>query len=191
MKKYIITLSIVFSALTLSAQEVIWKLTYDVAFPFSYTKEFADQMSWRGAALDFDRFVGESFAVGMGFSWSTFVQKYPDSYYQTESVLLHGTQVRYVNNIPITARFSWYQALEALELYGTLGVGTVWHETRRDIGTYAFTGNYWQFALTPEVGAIFPVGRSYLTAKLRYVAGFKTDNAPELSYLSLGLGFAW
>ena len=77
MKKYIITLSIVFSALTLSAQEVIWKLTYDVAFPFSFTKEYADQMSWRGAALDFDRFVGESFAIGMGFSWSTFVQKYP------------------------------------------------------------------------------------------------------------------
>ena len=162
MKKYIITLSIVLSALTVSAQEVIWKLTYDVAFPFSYTKEYADQMSWRGAALDFDRFVGESFAIGMGFSWSTFVQKYPDSYYQTESVLLHGTQVRYVNNIPITARFSWYQALNALELYGTLGVGTV-----------------------------FPVGRSYLTAKLRYVAGFKTDNAPELSYLSVGLGVAW
>ena len=191
MKKYIITLSIVLSALTVSAQEVIWKLTYDVAFPFSFTKEYADQMSWRGAALDFDRFVGESFAIGMGFSWSTFVQKYPDSYYQTESVLLHGTQVRYVNNIPITARFSWYQALNALELYGTLGVGTVWHETRRDIGTYAFTGNYWQFAMSPEVGAIFPVGRSYLTAKLRYVAGFKTDNAPELSYLSVGLGVAW
>ena len=99
--------------------------------------------------------------------------------------------MRYVNNIPITARFSWYQALNALELYGTLGVGTVWHETRRDIGTYAFTGNYWQFAMSPEVGAIFPVGRSYLTAKLRYVAGFKTDNAPELSYLSVGLGVAW
>ena len=191
MKKYIITLSIVFSALTLSAQEVIWKITYDVAFPFSSTKEFADQVSWRGLALDFDRFVGEKFAVGLGVSWSTFVQKYPDSYYQREDLLLNGTQVRYINNIPITARFSYYQPLDALELYGTLGVGTVWQETRREIGTLAFTGSYWQFAMTPELGMIFPVGRSYLTAKLRYVIGFKTENAPDLSYLSLGLGFAW
>ena len=175
----------------MSAQEVIWKLTYDVAIPFSTTKEFADQTSWRGAALDFDRFIGESFAVGMGFSWSTFVQKYPDAYYQRENILLHGTQVRYINNIPITARFSWYQPLEALELYGTLGVGTVWQETRREMGTYAFTGNYWQFALSPELGAIFPVRRSFLTAKVRYVMGFKTDKAPDLSYLSIGLGVAW
>ena len=191
MKKYIITLSVLFAALTMSAQEVIWKLTYDVAFPFSTTKEFADQMSWRGAALDFDRFIGESFAVGMGFSWSTFVQKYPDAYYQRENILLHGTQVRYINNIPITARFSWYQPLEALELFGTLGVGTVWQETRREMGTYAFTGNYWQFAMSPELGAIFPMGRSFLTAKVRYVMGFKTDKAPDLSYLSVGLGVAW
>jgi len=191
MKKFIIILSILCSALTLSAQDVIWKLTYDVAFPFSYTKDFADQVSWRGAALDFDRFIGENFAVGMGISWSTFVQKYPDSYYQRDNILLHGTQVRYVNNIPLTVRFSWYQPLDPVELYGTLGVGTVWHETRRDLGTYAFVGDYWQFALAPEVGVIFPVGRSYLNAKLRYVSGFKTDKAPELSYLSLGLGVAW
>jgi len=75
MKKYIITLSIMIAALNVSAQETIWKITYDVAFPFSSTKEFADQLSWRGAALDFDRFIGKNFAVGMGFSWSTFVQK--------------------------------------------------------------------------------------------------------------------
>ena len=191
MKKYIITLSIVFAALTVSAQETIWKLTYDVAFPFSSTKEFADQVSWRGLALDFDRFVGENLAVGMGISWSTFLQKYPDSYYQREDLLLHGTQVRYINNIPLTVRLSYYKPMGMLDLYGTLGVGTAWQETRREIGTYAFVGNYWQFALTPEVGVLFPVGMSYMTAKLRYVQAFKTDNAPDLSYLSLGIGFAW
>jgi hypothetical protein len=191
MKKYIITLAIIFSALTVSAQEVIWKMSYDVAFPLSSTKEFTDQMSWRGLALDFDRFVGEDFAIGIGFSWSTFVEKEPDAYYQRENILLHGTQVRYINNIPLTVRFSYYKPLEALELYGTMGVGTAWQETRREIGTYAFTGNYWQFAMTPELGVIIPVRMSYLTAKLRYVMAFKTDKAPDLSYLSLGIGFAW
>ncbi|MEJ2163732.1 MAG: hypothetical protein P8X60_10625, partial [Robiginitalea sp.] len=103
----------------MSAQEVIWKATYDVSFPFSSTMEFTDQVSWRGVTVDFDRFIGESFAVGMGASWSTFVEKEPDSYYQRPDILLFGTQVRYINTVPLVVRFSWYQSLDLLELYGT------------------------------------------------------------------------
>ena len=191
MKKYIVTLTLLVAALTMSAQEVIWKMTYDVGVPFSSTKEFTDQVSWRGLSLDFDRFVGDNLAVGMGFSWSTFVEKESDSDYQRENILLHGTQVRYINNIPLTVRLSWYQPLDMMELFGTLGVGTVWQEVRREIGTIAFSGNYWQFALSPEVGMIFPVGQSYLSAKVRYVMAFETDEAPDLSYLSVGVGIAW
>ena len=55
MKKYIIALSVLFLALTVNAQEVIWKLTYDVGIPFADTKEFTDQASWRGLTFDFDR----------------------------------------------------------------------------------------------------------------------------------------
>ncbi len=191
MKKYIVTLTLLVAALTMSAQEVIWKMTYDVGVPFSSTKEFTDQVSWRGLSLDFDRFVGENLAVGMGFSWSTFVEKESDSDYQMENILLHGTQVRYINNIPLTVRLSWYQPLDMMELFGTLGVGTVWQEARREIGTFAIFDSYWQFALTPEVGMIFPVGQSYLSAKVRYVMAFETDEAPDLSYLSVGVGIAW
>jgi len=85
MKKYIIALSVLCLAFTVNAQEVIWKLTYDVGMPFSSTKEFTDQVSWRGATVDFDRFVGDNFAVGIGVSWSTFVEKIPDSDYQQEN----------------------------------------------------------------------------------------------------------
>ena len=191
MKKYIIVCTILFSAFTLSAQDVIWKMTYDIAFPFSSTKEFSDQVSWRGVALDVDRFVNENLAVGFGVSWSAFVQKYPDSYYQNDKLLMYGTQVRYINNVPLLARFSYFKPLDAIDIYGTLGIGTVWQETRRHIGTFSLVDNYWQFALSPEVGVLFPVGRTYMTAKLRYVHGFKTDSAPDLSYLGIGLGFAW
>jgi len=191
MKKIIITFALVILALNLQAQGVIWKMTYDVGIPFSSTKEFTDHMSWRGLSLDVDRFVGDNLAVGLGFSWSTFVEKEPDSYYQRENILIHGTQVRYLNNIPLTARISWYQPMEKMELVGTLGIGTAWQENRMEIGTHAFSGDYWQFALTPEVGMIYPAGQTFLTAKLRYVQAFKTSDAPDLSYLSIGVGFAW
>ena len=191
MKKNIITLIALFFALSLSAQDVIWKMTYDIAFPFSSTKEFTDQVSWRGASLDVDRLVTDNLAVGLGFSWSTFVEKESDSYFDTQLLLLHGTQVRYINTVPLLARFSYYMPLDVVDAYGTLGIGTTWQETRREIGTFAFTGTYWQFALSPEVGVLFPVGNSFMTAKLRYMHAFKTSDAPDLSYLAIGLGFAW
>jgi hypothetical protein len=191
MKKYIISLAILISALGMSGQEVIWKFTYDIGIPFSSTREFANQVSWRGVALDMDRFLNDNLAFGTGFSWSVFLEKEPDSYYEREGLLMHGTQVRYINNIPMLARISWYQPLDMMETYFTLGIGTNWQETRREIGTWAFTDNYWQFALSPEVGVIFPLGNSFITAKVRYMQGFKTTNAPTLSYLNIGLGFAW
>jgi hypothetical protein len=191
MKKYIIALSVFFLALNIQAQEVIWKLTYDVGIPFSATKEFTDQVSWRGLTLDFDRFVGDKLALGVAFSWSTFVEKEPDSYYELDNILFHGTQVRYINNIPLTARLSYYQPVNTLDVFGSLGLGTAWQETRREIGTLAFTGDYWQFALIPELGVVIPAGPSSVTAKVRYVQAFETQDAPALSYLSFGLGLAW
>ena len=191
MKKYIIALSVFFLAMTVNAQEVIWKLTYDVGIPFSSTKEFTDQVSWRGLTLDFDRFVGDNLALGMAFSWSTFVEKESDSYYELDNILLHGTQVRYINNIPLTARLAYYKPVNEMDIFGSLGVGTAWQETRREIGTIAVTGSYWHFALVPELGVIIPVGPSSVTAKVRYVQAFKTQDAPDLSYLSIGLGLAW
>jgi len=181
MKKLAIIFTICFSALAASGQDVIWKMTYDVAFPLSSTKEFAGQVSWRGVGLDFDRLVNDKLAVGLGVSWSVFLEKEADSYYEYNDMLIHGTQVRYINNIPILARFSWYQPTGSFDTYFTAGVGTVWQQQRREIGLWAFEGNYWQFALSPEAGIIFPIGRSYLTAKVKYMQGFKTTNAQALS----------
>jgi hypothetical protein len=193
MKKLILTIVFAGSLIPLGAQDVIWKLSYDLSFPFGNTKTFTDQVSWRGLSLDMDRLINDNLALGLGVGWNTFVQKYPDSYYQNDEMLLHGTQVRYINDIPITARFSWYQPMEKLEPYVTLGVGTVWQEMRREIGLFSFEGNYWQFVLAPELGAVIPVGsHSYGIVKIKYTQGFKTgDNENALSFLSLGLGVAW
>ncbi|MGW8314035.1 MAG: hypothetical protein ACWGNV_00430 [Bacteroidales bacterium] len=191
MKKLAIIAVICVSALAARGQDVIWKMAYEVAFPLSDTKEFADQVSWRGASIDFDRFVNDNMAVGLGVSWSVFLEKESNSDYMYNDMLIHGTQVRYINNIPMLARFSWYQPTGDFDTYFTAGVGTVWQENRREIGLWAFKDSYWQFALSPEVGIIFPIGRSYLTAKVKYMQGFKTSDAPALSYLGIGVGFAW
>ena len=192
MKKYIITLSLFVAALSLSGQDVVWKFNYDMGIPFGDTKEYTSPVSWRGLTLDMDRLINDNLALGLGFSWSTFVEKEADSYYERDKILMHGTQVRYINNIPLMARISWYQPLDMLEAYFTLGVGTAWQETRREIGLWAFSGNYWQFALAPEVGVLFPVGMSYGSLKVKYNHAFETSGgAPTLSYLSIGVGFAW
>lgn len=191
MKKYILAFAIAISVLAVSGQEVIWKLTYDVGIPFSSTKDFANQVSWRGFSLDMDRFLTDNLAVGTSFAWSVFLEKEADSYYNRGDILMHGTQVRYINNIPLLGRISYYLPSDVLESFVSLGIGTTWQEVRREIGTFAFEGNYWHFALRPEIGVILPVANSFLTAKVSYTQGFKTEKAPALSYLSLGVGFAW
>ena len=128
MRRIIFTISICIAALTMSAQEVIWKMTYDVGIPFSSTKEFANQVSWRGVSMDIDRFINDNLALGIGVSWSVFLEKESDSYYEHDDLLIHGTQVRYINNIPLLARISWYQQASQFEAYFTAGVGTVWQE---------------------------------------------------------------
>ena len=191
MRKIFFIISIFISALSLSGQEVIWKITYDIGIPFSSTKEYTDQVSWRGIAFDVDRFINDNLAVGLGISWSTFLEKEPDSDYQRDDMLIHGTQVRYINNIPLLARISWYQPSGDFDTYFTVGVGTVWQDLRREIGLWAFGDDYWQFALSPEAGIIFPVGQTYITGKIRYMQGFKTSDAPGLSYMAFGLGIAF
>jgi hypothetical protein len=42
MKKYMISLAILISALAMSGQVVIWKFNYDIGIPFSSTREFAN-----------------------------------------------------------------------------------------------------------------------------------------------------
>ena len=192
MKRYALILAGFFVMLNARPQESIWKMTYDVSLPLSATGEFAGQFSWRGIALDFDRFINDQLSVGLGVSWSVFLEKEPQSYYQNEDMLTHGTQVRYINSVPLLARFSWYTAPSgSYRAYFSAGVGTAWQERRRDVGLWTFGDDYWQFALSPEAGIIIPVSRTYLTAKLRYVQGFKTPAIPSLSYLSLGVGYAW
>lgn len=192
MKKYIIAIALFVSALAVSGQDVIWKMNYDVGIPFGETKEFADQTSWRGLSLDVDRFVSENLAIGLGFGWSTFFEYEADSYYERDRMLLHGTQQRYINNIPLTGRVSYYLDSNPLLPYLSLGVGTVWQETRREIGLWSFSGNYWQFVLAPEIGLVFDFDYSYLSTKVKYTYGFATEGgAPALSYLSIGVGFAW
>lgn len=193
MKKLLVSIAILGAALTAHSQEAIWKFTYDVSFPFSQTREFTDQVSWRGLGLDLDRLLNDNLAVGVGVGWHAFVQKYPDSYYENDGMLLHGTQMRYINDIPITGRLTWFQPMDMVEPYVTLGIGTVWQEMRREIGLLAFSGSYWQFVLAPELGMIIPLGfQSYGTLKVKYTHGFPTgENENSLSYLSVGVGVAW
>lgn len=198
MKKYIAAIVLSISALSLSGQDVIWKMSYDVGFPFAKTREYAGQVSWRGFSLDMDRFINDNLAVGAAFSWSVFLEKEEDAYWESGNMLVNGTQVRYINNIPMLGRVSYYLPMDAMETFFSLGIGTVWQERVRYVGSWNIgadrepaLGSHWHFALAPEIGILIPTPGSYMTARVKYVQGFKTADSPALSYLSLGLGFAW
>jgi len=191
MKKVIIFTGILLMAATASFSQSIWKMTYDVAIPFAATKDFTDHFSWRGFTLDGDRLLDDNLAVGFGFSWQVFVEKETDAQIIRDQALITGTQVRYINTMPLLARVSYYKELDMVEPYFTAGIGTAWQEERTDIGTWAITSTAWQFALAPEIGVIIPAGPTYVTLKVKYMQSFKTQSQEGLSYLNFGLGLAW
>jgi opacity protein-like surface antigen len=191
MKKVIFLFGILMVSILSVYSQAIWKMTYDVAVPLSASKEYTDHFSWRGISMDGDRLLDDNLAVGFGFSWQVFVEKEVDAMIEIDGANVHGTQVRYINSIPLLARVSYYKEMDMFEPYFTAGIGTVWQERRTDIGTWAITETAWHFALAPEVGVIIPAGPTYLTLKVKYMHGFQTQSADNLSYLSFGLGVAW
>lgn len=191
MKRAIFVLGILILTASAVFSQTIWKMTYDVAIPSSYTKEFTDHFSWRGVSLDGDRMLDENLGIGFGFSWQVFVEKEIDAQLIRDQALITGTQVRYINSIPMMARFSYYQEMDMIIPYFTAGVGTVWQEQKTHIGTWAVTSTGWQFAIAPEVGVMIPAGPTNLIVKVKYNHGFETKSIESLSYLNFGLGIAW
>lgn len=191
MKKLLISTVILLIAGTSLFSQSIWKMTYDVAIPFSSTKDYTDHFSWRGASLDGDRMLDSNLGIGFGFSWQTFVEKEVDTQLEYNNSLVTGTQVRYVNTIPMFARLSYYNEMDLFTPYFTAGIGTAWQEKRTDIGVWSITESAWHFALAPEIGIIVPAGPTFVTFKVKYMQAFKTSSTDALTYLNFGLGLAW
>ncbi len=192
---------IVFMALTinLSAQSFLSVLSYSTALPVGNTGDFVNDFTWRGFSIEGRSFTQRNLSFGIMFGWNYFDQR-TDETIQLSDGAVSGTQIRYLDVIPIMASMHYYlgpKRRKAMRPFLGLSAGTYIISQRLDIGIWAFRRSNWHFGLAPEAGVLVPLGNTSLALSVKYNYAFDagedfyefTDNSH--SYISFNIGFAF
>jgi hypothetical protein len=81
--------------------------------------------------------------------------------------------------------------------YVALHAGAYWVQQDLELGLYRYTETNWHFGVAPEFGVNFPTGNAtsvYFNGRYHYLfpsGEYLGGSSLTLSYLSLGVGFAW
>ncbi len=195
LKKYITIIAVVsFVAFNAQAQEWDWatSINYSFGLPTADLKDFTDNTSFRGIIFEAKNFRSEQLSIGFSLGWQVFKDRLEGTFSQ-EGQDITGTQVRYVNTLPIMVTGHYHLGDPGgVRPYVGAGVGTVHSLQRTDVGLFTVSNNNWHFGFYPEVGVFIPVSFDMginLAAKYNYAIG--TSDSFDYSYLALSLGFTW
>ncbi len=194
-KRYIILLlAATCIAQNAQAQEWDWATSvhYSFGLPTGDLKDFTDNTSARGIIFEARNFRSDQFSIGFSLGWQVFKDRLEGTFSE-EGRDVTGTQVRYVNTLPIMVTGHYYLGDPGgVRPYLGAGVGTVHSLQRVDVGLFSIQNNNWHFGFYPEVGVYIPVSFDMginLAAKYNYALG--TSESIDYSYLALSVGFTW
>jgi outer membrane protein W len=195
MKKSIILLAVlvmVFAGAT-QAQTSLFSINYSISIPTGNTADYIDQVSGRGLKLEYQRFLNRNIALGGEAGIYTLYKKEVNKTYTEGSASLSGVQYRYQNSYPILLTGTYY-ANETGELrpYAGLGVGTIAHDRRIDMGIFTSEETHWQFALRPELGLLYRPAQ-YVGFKFgaKYYQSFSSNDLAGQSTIGLDFGIVF
>lgn len=193
MKKtiYILALACGFSSIALG-QQSLWTLNYEISVPTGDTRDYISKTSFRGASFEGRGFVSDVVSVGGWISWEVFKERLDGATFQGNGVDVTGTQVRYLNMMPVLVTSHYYFGdFSGVTPYAGGGVGAYRSLQRTEIGLVALSNDNWHVGFAPEVGVFLPVNYSSgvnLSVKYNYAA---ESNGSSYSYVSFNIGIAW
>lgn len=198
MNRIKIFLSLLFLIATLSltnAQISIFTVAYSTSAPLGITKDYIEDYSWRGFALEERYFVERDMSIGFYLGWNVFSKKLVDheeNFGDGEGVL-YGTQYRYINSFPILANMHYHFLRDkVVRPYVGAGAGPYIVNQRTEMGLYSSTQKRWQFGLQPEVGLWIDLAAgTNLMFGAKYNYAFKTKKGDALSYLNINAGISF
>ncbi len=192
-------LMLVVSATAMAQRGLYTGITWNMGFPTANTGEYIDKTSFRGFGITIAKYVQPDLSIGGSVSWNVFDQLLRGRTEVLESGAVTGTQVRYINALPIlvNARYFWGERRGEVHPFIGFNAGMYYIRQRLDIGVWTLENNNWHVGLAPEFGLYIPVGReTYLTATARwnyaFDAGSRLGGDPDNSYsywgIDLGIG---
>jgi hypothetical protein len=195
MKKglYIIIL-LTIGSLSASAQDNFFSFQYSMGLGTGDMADFNSSYSFRGAMLEWRKFVTPTVGVGIDVGWNTFYKKVPNESYTQGNATLTGKQYRYQNTFPMLAVGNYYfNPDQKLRPFAGLGLGTMYNVRDTQMYVYSLEQDAWHFVMCPQAGILYELGFStQLYVGLKYNIGLQSgdfDNGQ--SYLAINVGLAF
>ncbi|MDN3204801.1 outer membrane beta-barrel protein [Algoriphagus sediminis] len=195
MKKQLIVFAIICMTLagTAQAQQSIFSLNYAISVPLGNTSNYIDQTSGRGFILEYQKFINKNWAIGGEFGHATFYKREENKVYTEGSASLSGIQYRYQYEWPIFLTANYYVLTgDKIRPYFGLGVGTIAHDRRIDMGIFTDQNTHWQFAIRPEVGLLYkPTYNTGFKLGVKYYNSFESSDLAGQSNLGINVGIVF
>jgi hypothetical protein len=176
-----------------TAQNSMLSLNYAVSIPIGNTSDFIDQASGRGFVAEFQVFTKRNITFGGELGHFTLYKRELNKIYTEGSASLSGVQYRYQQSYPIFATGTYFATTEgSVKPYGSLGLGTIAHNRRIDMGIFSSENTYWQFALRPEIGILIAPSDSFgFKIGAKYYQSFASSGLDGQSNIGLNFGFVF
>ena len=194
----LLMLTLLLAATAYAQRGVFTGITWNIGFPTEETAQYIDATSYRGFGIDIRSFSSPDVSFGGNFSWNIFDELLRNKTALLESGAITGTQVRYINSMPLLLNVSYYPGEKRrgeLRLVLGLNAGTYYIRQRLDIGVVSLENSNWHLGVAPEAGLWFPIGReTFLIAMVRYNYAFDSgtwlggDPNNDYSYWGLNIG---
>ncbi len=199
MKKiYLTALLLIGLIISTNAQQAYFTINWDITKGTGDTGNYIEDISYRGFSFEGRYFVNNNVSVGGFFSWYALNDKIKDQppyeFHQDGTTgHISGTQVRYLNVLPVLINAHYYVETGGIKPYAGIGIGTIYSEQRTDFGLNSFYADSWAFGVQPEIGVFVPFGYSDtgLNLALRYLYGSSAGDLDSLSMLTFAIGFGF
>ncbi|MBN1482611.1 hypothetical protein EH223_11245 [candidate division KSB1 bacterium] len=198
MKKVVIFLVIASACSSLYAQYGgLAGFTYCTSQTMGETKEWIQDYSWRGFAVQYNHFRSAKTSLGFETGWNVFGQRV-DGVVSLPNGAISGTQIREFSAIPIlvTGNYHFKSLWEEVSPYIAIGLGGYYITDKLSAGIFALQTDNLHFGVAPELGFYIPAGDGFLKLALKYnravPAGESTvGDKRGFSFLGLNVGLAF
>ena len=198
MKKVFIFLALVTAFSSLYAQQGgLAGFTYCTSQTMGETKEWIQNYSWQGLAIQYNYFSSFKTSLGFETGWNVFGQRV-DEVATLENGAISGTQIREFSAIPIliTGNYHFKSLWEEISPYIAIGLGGYYITDKLSAGVFARQTDNFHFGVAPELGFYIPAGDGFLKLALKYnravPAGESTvGDKRGFSFLGLNVGLAF
>ena len=179
-----------------SAQDWFGMATWQVSYPTGDVRNFIDDISYRGAGLDFRKRLTGGTTASVLMAWNVFHDRTSGTI-EIEDGALSGSQDRYLNVFPIMMGLHQYfgRPRSARMHVGLNAGGYLLVQTFR-IGITEIEKDSWEWGVAPEVGVALPLTTgAWFEVNGRYQWSMSPDDIAgrpyDMEYFQLNVGFMW